>query len=557
MGVGGAFNTALGGLSAYGNQVGYISDNLANVSTPGFKRVDADFQSYVTLSTPTLHSPGGVNIAPAYRVSLPGQVSSSSNPTAFAIAEGDGFAPVAVPTSTTGGVANFSNSLPHYTRACDFSVDTSGYLVNSAGQYLEGVKEQTTYAGDIPGTPSLGSLVGVRVDPTVYKSIPGTASSLIDYNVNFPAGMAAVPINDPNATASQVTSQVQFFDSLGNSRTLQLTFQKVPVYNGQTLNGVTYPSTAPLMATGALADTTSQWQLVDAVIPGVPANGANSFDLMASLASMATTLAVPATAGALPAHSYASCTDSKGDLVGLTQAQHDSLLMFTGGAVPAVAVPLATDNTPSLYFTSVGAVNGVTSAANTNGAQAGIGIGPLLGLPIDWSAVTNPTIGATSPQALTLNFGAIATATSPATGSTQYAGSNLEVRSVTDTTGEAPGSFQKASIDNNGYVVFSYSNGAQKTPYRIPLVSFSDANKLDRITGAVFAGNDTLAGKPVARWSGEGDSGKIVPSSTEASNVDIADELTKMIVAQRAYSSNGKVITTADEMIQEALGLKR
>ena len=126
---------------------------------------------------------------------------------------------------------------------------------------------------------------------------------------------------------------------------------------------------------------------------------------------------------------------------------------------------------------------------------------------------------------------------------------------MTDTTGQAPGSFQKASIDSNGYVVFSYSNGEQLKPYRIPLVTFSDANNLDRVTGAVFAGNDTLAGKPVARWSGEGDSGNIVPSSTEASNVDIADELTKMIVAQRAYSSNGKVITTADEMIQDALGL--
>ena len=178
-----------------------------------------------------------------------------------------------------------------------------------------------------------------------------------------------------------------------------------------------------------------------------------------------------------------------------------------------------------------------------------------LKLPIDWTQATSST-GSTSPQDITVNYGAIATGTAPATGTTQYAGSNLEVRSVTDTTGQAPGSFQKASIDNAGNVVFTYSNGNQLKPYRIPLVTFSDPDKLDRVTGAVFAGNDTLAGKPVARWSGEGDSGKIIPSTTEASNVDIADELTKMIVAQRAYSSNGKVITTADEMIQEALGLK-
>ena len=511
MGVGSAFNTALGGLSAYGNQVGYISDNLANVSTPGFKRVDANFQSYVTLATPTIENPGGVNITPSYRNTLAGQVSSSDNPTAFSVSEGDGFAPVAVPTSINGGVASFGNSLPHYTRACDFSVDTNGYLVNSAGQYLEGVKEQTTYKSDVPGTPSLGNLVGVRVDPTVYKSIPGTASSVINYNANFPAGTtAAAFVTGKTAAevAAQQTSQVQFFDSLGNSETLQLTFQKVPVVAGAPQSGTNpAPSAGP-----ALADTTSQWQLVSAIVPGIPTAAGSYLDVLAGITTLATGV--------------------------------DSLGNAISPAEQATAAAFVAPN-DSLYFTSAGALNGDVTA----------NIAPLLKLPIDWTQATTST-GSTSPQDITLNYGAIATATAPATGSTQYAGSNLEVRSVTDTTGQAPGSFQKASIDNSGYVVFSYSNGQQLKPYRIPLVTFSDADKLDRVTGAVFAGNDTLAGKPVARWSGEGDSGKIIPSSTEASNVDIADELTKMIVAQRAYSSNGKVITTADEMIQEALGLK-
>ena len=515
MGVGGAFNTALGGLAAYGNQVGYISDNLANVSTPGYKRVDADFQSYVTLSTPSTHSPGGVTIAPTYRTTLPGQVSSNANPTAFSVAEGEGFAPVSVPTSVVGGVANFGNSLAHYTRACDFSVDTNGYLVNSAGQYLEGVKEQTTYKSDVPGTPSLGSLVGVRVDPTVYKSIPGTASDTIDYNANFPAGVTAAAFVTGKTAAelsAQVTSQVQFFDSLGNSQTLQLTFQKEPV-------AATAPQSLNNLVPGtALSDTTSQWQLVQAIVPGISTAAGSYLDVLAGITAMAAT----------------------GVHAGFDAA---------GNTIPPAAQAAADAFVPpndSLYFTAQGALNG----------DATINIAPLLNLPIDWTQATTPT-GVKSPQTLSLNYGAISTATAPATGSTQYAGSNLEVRSVVDINGQAPGSFQKASIDSSGYVVFSYSNGDQLKPYRIPLVTFSDANKLDRVTGAVFAGNDTLAGKPVARWSGEGDSGKIVPSSSEASNVDIADELTKMIVAQRAYSSNGKVITTADEMIQEALGLKR
>ena len=478
--------------------------------------MDANFQSYVTLATQTIENPGGVNITPHYRTALAGQVSSSDNPTAFSISGGAGFAPVAVPTSITGGVASFGSSLPHYTRACDFSVDTNGYLVNSAGQYLEGVKEATTYQSDVPGTPSLGNLVGVRVDPTVYKSIPGTASTVINYNANFPAGMVATAYATGKTAAelsSQVTSQVQFFDSLGNSRTLQLTFQKVPV----TTNAPESPTNAILsnpLGNTALADTASQWQLVSAIIPGIPTAAGTYLDVLGGIANMA-----------------ATGTDLAGNALSAADA----------ATVAAWAPP-----NDSLYFTAQGALNG----------DATLNIAPLLKLPIDWTQATTPT-GVKSPQTLNLDYGAIATATAPATGSTQYAGSNLEVRSVVDTSGQAPGSFQKASVDNSGYVVFSYSNGQQLKPYRIPLVTFSDANKLDRITGAVFAGNDTLAGKPVARWSGEGDSGKIVPSSLEASNVDIADELTKMIVAQRAYSSNGKVITTADEMIQEALGLKR
>ncbi len=538
MGVGSAFNTALGGMAAYGNQVGYISDNLANVSTPGFKRVDATFQSYVTQSTSTFHSPGGVRISPNYTLTTAGQVSSSSSQTSFAISEGDGFAPVAVPGSITSGVADFTSSLPHYTRACDFSVDPNGYLVNSAGQYLEGMKEQSTYRGDIPGTPSLGNVVGVRVDPTVYKSIPGTASSIVDYNANFPAGMSAVAIGAQNSTASQVTSQVQFFDSLGNSQTLQLTFQKVPV-----AAAASTPQTAAAVAAGAtgtgtaLADTSSQWQLVDATIPGVQANAANgggsSLDLMASLTAMAAAAVTPAAAGAAVG-AFASTVDSTGHVLGLTQAQYNTLISGFGAT-----------GSPSLYFTSGGSLNGDITAVPP--------VLPQLTIPVDWTMAATPS-GA-SNTVLTLNYGTIATAITPATGTSQYAGSNLEVRTVTDTTGQAPGSFQAASIDNNGYVVFSYSNGQQLKPYRIPLVTFSDADKLARVTGAVFAGNATLAGSPVARWSGEGDSGKITPSSLEASNVDIADELTQMIVAQRAYSSNGKVITTADQMIQEALGL--
>ncbi|MEI6987415.1 MAG: flagellar hook-basal body complex protein, partial [Rhodospirillaceae bacterium] len=275
---------------------------------------------------------------------------------------------------------------------------------------------------------------------------------------------------------SQVTSQIQFYDSLGNSRTLQITYQKVPV--------------PAVIAAPFQAGDANAWEVINASIPGVSDGVFGTTDLQ-----------VPITAGTM------------------------------------------------ITFTNKGAINNITTVAGGPAATNAV-------LNVPWGNALFPP-GSVAPQPITLDVGAVATATTPASGSTQYAGTALEVRSVLDVTGQSPGSFQKANIDNNGYVVFSYTNGQQLKPYRIPLVSFSDATKLDRVTGAVFSGNDTLAGKPVVRWAGTGDTGTIVPGSLENSNVDIGDELTKMIMAQRAYSSNGKTITTADEMIQEALGLKR
>ncbi len=444
MGIGNAFNTALGGLTAFSNQIGYISDNLANTSTVGFKRVDANFQSYVTESTTSYHSPGGVTVLPSYRNNVAGQISSTSVATNFAIS-GNGYIPVETPSTTSGGVANFTGSTANYTRAGDFSVNNDGYLVNGSGQYLMGLKENTTFSSPagstIPNSASTSNLVGVQVS-SAYKSMPGSASSVIDYSANFPASVTAnatIP-----TTSAQVTSEVQFYDSLGTAQTLDVVYQKTAA---------------------------NTWSVVSASLPSDSAATVN----------------------------------------------------FTAGA--------------TLNFSTSGALSGVTGASTTV---------PTGDLGLDFT-VTGLSDGAAASQTLSLDYG------TTTNGTTQYSGSSLDVRASTDTTGKASGTYQSASIDKDGYVVFNYSNGEQAKPYRIPVVTFSDQNKLTRVTGSTFAANDTQAGTAIAQWAGQGSAGTISPSSTEASNVDTADELTQMIVAQRAYSANGKVITTADQMLQDAL----
>jgi flagellar hook protein FlgE len=471
MGVGSALNTALSGMNAFATQIGYVSENLANTSTVGYKGIQSNFQSYVTESTPTYESPGGVTVTPIYQNTVAGQVTSTSVGTNFAIVDGNGFAPVTSPT-VTNGVTNFSNSPQMYTQACDFTINNNGYLVNSAGDYLMGVQEETSYSNNIPGTPSLGNLTGVRVTPAVYQQIPAQPSTTIDYNANFPANATT------NASgAVTATSQVQFYDSLGTAQTLNIVYTQ----------------------TAATATTPSSW------------------------------------------------TIQPGDV---------TIPSDKNATVTLPAAPAAT-----LTFTASGAISGPTDA-NGNSTIAltitGLSDGAANMTTAPGTAATPTTI----PQ-LVLKYGTpavAATATTPAvvaSGSTQYSGTSLDVRSVDDLTGQAPGSFQSADVNSNGDVVFNYSNGEQLTPYRIPLVTFSNPDELQRVTGATFAANNTLAGSPSIQWAGEGDSGTITPSSIEASNVDIATELTQMIVAQRAYTSNSKVITAADEMIQDALGLIR
>jgi flagellar hook-basal body protein len=104
------------------------------------------------------------------------------------------------------------------------------------------------------------------------------------------------------------------------------------------------------------------------------------------------------------------------------------------------------------------------------------------------------------------------------------------------------------TIDKEGYVVAGFSNGENQKIYKIPLADFSNPNGLKPISGNVFS-QTTESGEVNLRESGSSGVGNIVSNTVEASNVDLAQQLTDMIVAQRAYQSNTRVISTADDLL--------
>jgi flagellar hook protein FlgE len=135
---------------------------------------------------------------------------------------------------------------------------------------------------------------------------------------------------------------------------------------------------------------------------------------------------------------------------------------------------------------------------------------------------------------------------------TQFASSSgaATVGQITQ-NGFAAGQLQSVAINNSGLVVGTFSNGQNIDLASITLSHFNGTNYLKALDGGAYAVTDQ-SGPAIL-----GASGTIAGSSLEGSNTDIADEFTKLIVTQQAYSANTKVITTANDMVQSLLNVLR
>ena len=195
--------------------------------------------------------------------------------------------------------------------------------------------------------------------------------------------------------------------------------------------------------------------------------------------------------------------------------------------------PAAPQGTIGSITAASGAVTGSTYAA---GGTAKINLTADLG---------------SGPQAIGLNLGTFG----QADGLTQFAGSTYSLKSLTQ-NGVAPGSYNGVETKSNGDVVVKYDNGQSRTVARVPVTTFTNPDALQRQDGQAFTATRE-SGAPQTLAAGSNGAGGLVVSSVESSNVDIGKEFTKLIVAQRAYSANTKMVTTADDMLQQTLDMKR
>jgi len=116
--------------------------------------------------------------------------------------------------------------------------------------------------------------------------------------------------------------------------------------------------------------------------------------------------------------------------------------------------------------------------------------------------------------------------------------------------GAPVGELVSVAIDKQGIVTASYSNGQTQKLFKIPLASFASPDGLNALSGNVYS-QTRASGEVNLREAGNNGTGTVVSAALEQSNVDLASQLTDIIVAQRSYQANTKVIKTADDLLNE------
>ncbi|MGI8548078.1 MAG: flagellar hook-basal body complex protein, partial [Gemmatimonadaceae bacterium] len=141
-----------------------------------------------------------------------------------------------------------------------------------------------------------------------------------------------------------------------------------------------------------------------------------------------------------------------------------------------------------------------------------------------------------------------------ATGITSFATGNSAL--IRDQDGYTAGSLQRITVGRDGTIVGSFSNGTNQALAQVALASFNNPEGMERAGDNMYTVSAN-SGSPVIGYSGRETSSTIASGALEMSNVDLAQEFTEMIITQRGFQANGKMITTSDDMLQELVNLKR
>jgi flagellar hook protein FlgE len=207
-----SLNSGVAGLNVNASRLATISDNIANSGTFGYKRAVTNFQSMVISQGPGSYSAGGVRVVTGRMVEQRGTLITTDNPTDLAIG-GRGMLPVTESTA----LENDSGNLPVMLATTgSFRPDADGYLTTETGLVLLGWPADADGAVSTFPRDTTDGLEPVRVHTNQFAGDPTTRMEL---TVNLPA-----TATEAGASGDAVTMSTEYFDNLGTSEVLEVSF---------------------------------------------------------------------------------------------------------------------------------------------------------------------------------------------------------------------------------------------------------------------------------------------------------------------------------------------
>ena len=572
MSVFGAMFSGVSGLAAQSQAMAMIADNITNVNTVGYKETTARFSTLVTsAASATSYAPGGVQSSPLALIDRQGLLQASASPTDLAIS-GDGFFVVnelATPTATQGTYM--------FTRAGAFTADQNGDLRNAAGHYLQGWVVDSS--GNIPSNRSaLTTLAPVNI---LGLSGTATASTSVAMQANLQASQV-VSVTGPQNSTNQlggtgITSTAALADGVGggtipgllNGDSFTIATGVAGPPSTASTTTFTYNATPSTTTYSTLAELSALINKVDGLTSSIAGSsdarltvtGDPGSDMVMTEGTNTPIADLFATAPGTIAKTYDAATSTKNMASNtLTPDFERSVQIFDskGGArqltmgfmkqafsnkwhVEAYIEPSG-DTTATDGLLASGTISfnadGTVDLVNTSSALTSA-------INIPWAATQG-----LATQSVTLNFGT----QSKADGLSQFDGPSQLKGSFVD--GALFGELSTIQVDTLGFVTALFENGVTQKIYKLPIAMFKNPNGLSAKTGNAYISTDA-SGSFNLQEAGVGGSGQVAPSTLEASTVDIAKEFTNMILAQRAFSASSRIITTADDMLDELIRLKR
>ncbi|MEW5724847.1 MAG: flagellar hook-basal body complex protein, partial [Thermodesulfobacteriota bacterium] len=582
MGVSTAMWAAITGLDAMGTAMSVISNNIANVNTVGFKAARANFQDLLSQST---HSGSGavqvgrgVQLGSVTQVFSQGSFQNSTQDTDIAIT-GDGFFEVV--DQVTGEI--------FYTRAGNFIFDRDGRMMTPGGYVLQGWELSDTIPPTRVGTPTDVVMTQFNAPPEI--------TSLAQYIVNLDSRESSryngAPFSnawDGSDTDRPIDGQnyvyqtsLRIYDGLGDGHDISIYFDPHDTLDnvwdyivtcnpeedkrvdslGRPVSGssfagllmrgtITFSATGPDGNGGEIVDITAENFNINS------ARAAYVTSASAGWTSGTVTTGGPYTGSTDRVYTIV-CTSSGSGAIG-SGPPYPQITVSSGATVVGV---YNLSSFPGTYTVGSGVTLTFSSASVTSGDT--FTLGATAEVRAWTSAVPNSDgyyeftaafLTSATPvvpvdQIVSLNFGArnpdgLGTWTLDNQSTTQYAAPSTTLFQTQD--GYTSGYLQRISIDPDGVLTGSYSNGRNISVFQIGLAIFRNPWGLEKVGNNLYRATRD-SGEGTYNPPGTGGTGTIAPNALEQSNVDLADEFVQMIIQQRGFQANSKVITTTDTML--------